>query len=260
MSDPNSPEGEKATFLAGLSAQITLDGQTVHCETLELRSDGAVFEGSFSIAESPKVGVLVQSDAGDLELAVQARITSFKSGTLKVSFNGLNEQQQHVVDSIRSRAMEGMLPSAIGGLERGASIAEIKEALSKVPLSHRVNLARRALHLDRSFLRHDESSQVLEALARNPQLTQQEVVQMLRLPHLLPTTLEVFSLDPRWQASEEVKITIATHPRVSFSVAERLVRTLTIVGIRRVIRRPGLNPAIKQKLVQSIPHKQLQGW
>ena len=35
---------------------------------------------------------------------------------------------------------------------------------------------------------------------------------------------------------------------------------LSLVGIRKVIRRPGLDPAIKTKLIQRIPHKQLRGW
>ena len=83
---------------------------------------------------------------------------------------------------------------------------------------------------------------------------------LLQLPTLLSTTLELLSRDSRWSSNEEIKITIATHPRVTFPVADRLVKTLSLLGIRKVIRRPGLNPAIKDMLVQRIPHKQLQGW
>ncbi len=87
-----------------------------------------------------------------------------------------------------------------------------------------------------------------------------EVVKILRVPTLLPTTLELLSRDSRWNDNEEIKITIATHPRVTLPVAERMVKTLSLAGIRKIIRRPGLNPALKDKIVQSVPHKQLQGW
>jgi len=159
-----------------------------------------------------------------------------------------------------SRVIEGMSPGPLADLKRDASIEEIRAALDKIPLAHKITAAQRALPLERSFLRRDESSQVIEALCRNPQLTLPEVMEILRLPTLLPTTLELLSLDSRWSSNEEIAIIIATHPRVTFPVAERLVGTLGIVAIRKVIRRPGLHPAIKAKLVQSIPHKQLQGW
>ena len=113
---------------------------------------------------------------------------------------------------------------------------------------------------ERNFLFHDASNLVIEALCRNPQLTMPEVIKLLRIPTLLPTTLELLSRESRWSSTEEIMIMIATHPRVTFPVADRLVKTLSLLGIRKVIRRPGLNPAIKDQLVQSIPHKQLQGW
>ena len=47
---------------------------------------------------------------------------------------------------------------------------------------------------------------------------------------------------------------------MTFLVAERMVKNLSLVAIRKVLRNPGLNPAIKAKIVQSIPGKRLQGW
>ncbi|MCH7779994.1 MAG: hypothetical protein IH848_04045, partial [Acidobacteria bacterium] len=133
-------------------------------------------------------------------------------------------------------------------------------AWSKIHSVHKIMVAQRAVLDERSVLRHDDDDQVIEALCRNPQLTMPEVVQLLRLSTLLPTTLELLSCDSRWNSNAEIKIAIATHPHVAFSVADRLVRTLSLVAIRKVIRRPGLNPAVKTRLVQSIPYKQLQGW
>jgi hypothetical protein len=260
MNDPSEASGSINSFLAGLRAKLRFDGKMGSCETIDLSLVGGLLSGGFPAIEGSEVTLTLSSSSGDLEFEADARVTFQSETQLGIEFGQLNETQKSSLEALLSRAQEGIRPASLESLDRDSSTADIKAALKKIPIPHRINLARRATLLDRGFLVHDESPQVLEALARNPQLIQQEVVQLLRLPTLLPTTLEVLSRDARWMSSEELKITIATHPRVTFHVAERLVKTLSIVGIRRVIRRPGLNPAIKQKLVQTIPHKQLQGW
>ena len=260
MSDPSEASGSSTSFLAGLRAKLRFDGKMGSCETVDLSLAGGLLSGEFPAIEGSEVTLSLSSSSGDLEFEADARVTFQSESQLGIQFEHLSEAQTSNIEALLSRAQEGIRPASLESLDQDSSVVEIKAALKKIPLPHRVNLARRASMLDRSFLVHDESPQVLEALARNPQIIQQEVVQLLRLTTLLPTTLEVLSRDARWMSSEELKITIATHPRVTFHVADRLVKTLSIVGIRRVIRRPGLNPAIKQKLVQTIPHKQLQGW
>jgi len=253
-------------FLAGLDAAITLDTSEKHCNAVDLHRAGAMVEGQFEAEENSWAFISLKSSAGDLCFETRGRITHVSldedSGKTRVgiSFETLDTAQTEQLDLLVARVVEGMNPAPLAQLSRGASIDEIREALGKIPTAHKITVAKRAQPLERGFLLHDENNQVIEAVCRNPQLTMPEVTRILRLPTLLSTTLDLLSRDPRWNSNEEIKITIATHPCVTFPVADRLVKTLSLLGIRKVIRCPGLNPAIKTRLVQNIPRKQLQGW
>ena len=223
-------------------------------------------EGTFCADEHSEAGISLRSTSEDLEFEGHGRVAyvSLDERTgrtrLGIQFESLGDDQTENLELLIARVVEGRNPAPLAHLSRDASIEEIRDALRKIPAVHKISLAQRALPHERNFLRHDDDNEVIEALCRNPQLTMPEVVQLLQIPTLLATTLELLSGDSRWSSNEEIKITIATHPKVTFPVADRLVRTLSLVAIRKVIRRPGLNPAIKTWLVQNIPHKQLQGW
>jgi hypothetical protein len=252
--------------MAGLKATLTVGEQAVECRATDLSRRGVALEGSFGSLAATHAVVSLQSNSEELRFVARGRVAyvSLDEETgrqrLGLEFESIDGDQVENLELLISRVIEGMGPGPLAELKRDASVEEIRAALGKIPLAHKITAAQRALPLERSFLRHDDSSQVIEALCRNPQLTLPEVIEILRLPTLLPTTLELLSRDPRWTSNEEVVVIIATHPRVTFQVAERLVGTLDIVAIRKIIRRPGLHPAIKTKLVQSIPHKRLQGW
>jgi len=266
MSDDPPQKRHGYRFLAGLKATITFGASESPCQAIDLHRSGAMVEGSFGAKEKIMVGISLSSTAEDLRFEGRGRVTHVshneENGLTRVGlqFESLNSTESESLELLVARVVEGMNPAPLAHLARDASAEEIREALGKIPTAHKITVAQRALPLERSFLFHDDNGQVIEALCRNPQLTMPEVVHVLRRPTLLATTLELLSCDQRWNSNEEIKITIATHPRVTFLVADRLCRTLTLLGIRKVIRRPGLNPAVKNRLVQSVPHKQLQGW
>jgi len=253
-------------FLAGLKATLTLGATENVCQAVDLHRAGLMLEGTLGAKEHSHVGVSLRSTSEDLNFEGRGRVTHVsldeETGVtrLGIEFESLDSDQTENLELLVARIVEGMNPAPLAHLSRNASIEEIFDSLSKIPTAHKITVAQRALPLERGFLLHDGSCHVIEALCRNPQLTMPEVVRILRIPTLLPTTLELLSRDSRWNSNEEIKIAIATHPRVTFPVADRLVETLSLLGIRKVIRHPGLNPAIKDKLVQSVPHKQLQGW
>lgn len=266
MSQKPSEKRGGYRFLAGLKATLTLGTTAFPCQAVDLHRGGVMIEGTFSSKEHPQAEISLQSTSEDLSFVGRGRLTyvSLDEQTgrtlLGIQFESLDADQTENLELLVARVIEGMNPAPLAHLSRDASIAEIRAALRKIPTAHKITLAQRAVPQERSFLLHDDDKFVIEALCRNPQLTMPEVIQLLRLPTLLPTTLELLSHDSRWNSNEEIKITIATHQRVTFPVADRLVETLSLVGIRKVIRRPGLDPAIKTKLIQKIPHKQLQGW
>lgn len=253
-------------FLAGLKATVTLETTEISCQAVDLHRAGVMLEGVLSAKKHTHGWISLSSASEDLHFAARGRVTHIETDEetgrtrLGIEFEPLNDNQSQTLEVLVARVIEGMSPAPLAHLSRDASVPEIRDALSKIPLAHKITVAQRALPLERNLLFHDDSNLVVEALCRNPQLTIPEVIKLLGIPTLLPTTLELLSRDSRWSSTEEIMIMIATHPRVTFPVADRLVKSLSLLGIRKVIRRPGLNPAIKDQLVQRVPHKQLQGW
>ena len=266
MNDPSSDHRANYRFLAGLKATLLLGDGCFSCQATDLDRKGVMVEGDFEAEGHAEATIQLASATEDLRFQAHGRVAHISTNTenghtkLGIEFDSIPADQNEALDLLQSRVIEGMNPAALAQLDRGASIIEIRDVLSKIPLPHRIMLARRAQTPERAFLRHDESPQVLEALCRNPQLSRAELMQLLKLPMLLPTTLEVLSRDPRWTSHEEIRVVIATHPRVPFPVAERMIEDLSLVNIRQLIRRAGLKPALKDRLVATIPHKKLQGW
>jgi hypothetical protein len=264
----NSPPDHRAKhrFLAGLKATIQLGDGSFSCQALDFHRQGVMVAGEFDAEGHVDAAIRLVSTAEDLSFEARGRVAhvsrNAENGQTKlgIEFDTIAADQDEALELLLSRVIEGMNPAPLAHLDKGASIGEIRDALSKIPLPHRITFARRALPPERAFLRHDESPQVIEALCRNPQLTRGELLQLLKLPMLLPTTLEALSRDQRWTSHEELRVEIAMHPRVPFPVAERMIEDLSLVSIRQLIRRPGLKPALKDRLVATIPHKQLQGW
>ncbi len=253
-------------FLAGLKAAVTLESKAIPFQAVDLHRAGALVEGDLETEPDALAFVSLTSISEDLCFESRGRVTHVEENEetgqtrIGIHFEALSETQRDSLELLVSRVVEGMSPAPLAHLARDASIEEIRTALRNIPLAHKITVAQKALPPERKFLFHDNSNMVIEAMCRNPQLTLPEVIRVLRIPTLLPTTLELLARDSRWTANEEIKIMISTHPRVTFAVADRLVRTLSLPGIRKVIRLPGLNPTIKERLVQTIPHKQLQGW
>ncbi|NIM01644.1 MAG: hypothetical protein GTN89_12615 [Acidobacteria bacterium] len=266
MSENSSEKRVGHRFLAGLKAAVTLETRALSCRAVDLHRGGVLLEGNLEADRDAVAFVTLSSSAEDLNFESRGRVTHVeqndKSGRTRIGiqFESMSDAQRETLELLVSRVVEGMSPAPLAHLPRDATIDEIRDALKSIPLAHRITVAQKALPPERKFLFHDDSNLVLEAMCRNPHLTAPEVIRVLRIPTLLPTTLDLLSRDPRWTGNEEIKIMIATHPRVTLPVADRLVRTLSLPGIRKVIRLPGLNPTIKDRLVQSIPHKQLQGW
>ena len=100
---------------------------------------------------------------------------------------------------------------------------------------------------------------MLEALARNPNTNLPEIKALLRRTDLLPSTLEIIATDVRWLHDDEVKIQVATHHRVTFTTADKVVNRLNDLAIGRLIQRPGLQPGVKQKLMTRLSRKHRGG-
>jgi hypothetical protein len=116
-------------------------------------------------------------------------------------------------------------------------------------------LARRGQQDERAIIRHDSNPEVLEALARNPNILLPEMLALARVRHLSPSTVTLIAKDPRWAQNEELKILLATHPRVTFQTADKIASSFGELALQRLLRRSGLQPGVRKKLMAKLSHK-----
>jgi hypothetical protein len=255
----------KARFLAALPAVLHYDGRDFDCAADDLSRSGVLLAGKVPIPTAPDVEITISTPTGDRRVRVAGRLAHAhpdpESGEthLGVHFEGLSDEQYEVIDLIVSRVVEGMAPASLQGIDPRASLGEIREALGKITPAHRISLAGRCGPKERAILKHDPDPHVLEALARNPNVNLPELKSLLRRSDLLPSTLEIVAEDVRWRGDEELKILIATHHRVTFTTADKVVKRLNDLAIGRLIQRPGLHPGVKQKLMARLAAKNRGG-
>ena len=253
-------------FLAGLSASMHYRGLDYDCVVETLSRTGLLLVGDLPWPEESEVRAAVMSTATDLRLEFSGRVAHVfrdeanRRTRVGLEFNELTDRQRQTLAALTARVVEGLTPAPLQRLGQAASLKEIRAALDEIAIPHRIALALRAQLTDRRFLLHDTNLQVLESLARNPTISQMEIKKLARMPQLLPTTIEFIAGDRRWADDEELQIVLATHPRVNVLVAEPIVEKMTIQSLRKVVRAPGLNPILRQKLLNTISERELRGW
>jgi hypothetical protein len=203
------------------------------------------------------VRLTVQSGSGDLTLTLEARVIRIAGDDksddppMGIEFGPIDDTDRPTLEALISRVVEGVAPASLQNLSAQSSAAEIRRALESISLGHRIALAGRAMPREREMLMHDTQMQVIDALARNPLLLLHEVQSVLRMPCLLPHTLDTLARDPKWKSNESIKVMIATHTNASLALAQRLVDTLGPEGKRKVLQSSGLKPALRIRLVKS---------
>jgi hypothetical protein len=259
VSDDTSPAHRSPRFAAALHAEVVIAGQPVRCEAHNLSRSGVLLVGC-PVPEKAveSLELTLHAPTGDLELAVAARVARVEPADapdetrIAVEFAGLDDKEKDVLEVLVSRVLEAHTSVALDDLPPNAKPAEIRHALAKIPIPHRVALAIRATPRERKLIRHDTHPQVLEALVRNPNLLDGEVWAIAAVRTLVPSTLELLARDPRCQRDDELKILLATHPRVPVPLAERLLRGLKLVALRKVLQKPGLNESVRGTVLRLI--------
>ncbi|MBZ5639500.1 MAG: PilZ domain-containing protein [Acidobacteriia bacterium] len=246
-------------FQAGLPAVLFEAGGEHPCTAIDLSRTGVLLVGELEAPAGPQVEFTIRSQAGDLEQRFAGRVIRVGTGVkgegtrIAVEFLPLDPRGKDILESLLARVMEGLAPASIEALRPGAPPNEVRQALNSVPLAQRIALAARAGPREREFLRQDQHPQVLEALARNPNLLLAEARALATVVHVTPSTLEVLATDPRWSQDEEIRIFIATHPQVPIPLAESLAARLEPPALRRILSRPSLNALLRDKIVKRLP-------
>ena len=256
----------KRRFRAGMPAVIRIAGQVHDAVAEDLGLESVSLYGDFALPEGDRVEVTLRSVAGDLRLSTTARLMGAVRDEdhgethLSLRFERLDGEQSTVLGDMVSRVVEGVHAAALQSLPPGAGPDLVRRALDLIPLAHRIQLARKALPREREFLRQDPTPPVLDALARNPNLTLPEARQLARCRLILPATVEYIANDPRWRRDEDLKILIASHPRVSLQIAEKLALELDLQGLRKLLLTTGVSDPLKAKIRLRMSDREMRGW
>ncbi len=245
-------------FQAGLPAVLREHEKDYDCTAVDLSRTGVLLVGEIPTPDRPEIEFAIRSRTGDLEQRFVGRVARVEAGgegegmRLAVEFLALDLEQKKVLESLLSRVMEGQAPAQLVSVRPGAPPNEVRKALELVPLPHRIALASRGNPRERELLRQDMHPQVIEALARNPNLLLAEARALASIPHALPPMLEILAADPRWSKDEELRILLATHPRIPFPLAELLSTDLKQPALRKMLSRASLNPALRERIVKRL--------
>lgn len=257
--------GRVATrFETCLPAQIKLPGEQIACESVNLSRSGALLTGRFPLPLDSPLELTLMSSSQDVEFRVKARIARVlrnDDGTASgvgIEFLAADDTGQPGLEAILSRVVEGCGSGALEGINPMSRPEEVRVALSKMALTHKVTLSMRASALERRYLRRDGNPKVLEALARNPSSNIEEVLSLARMHQILPTSLGYMVNDHRWSNSEELMIVIASHPKATLQQAEKAAGRLNDRAMDRLLQRPNLDVALRTKLLSPAGRKRLR--
>jgi hypothetical protein len=259
MSGPfEEPPRRGYRFPAGVPASVQESGASIPCSAENLSRSGVLLVGPIAKPDGDLLDFTLKTPTGTFELQLRGRIARFEtdaaSGESRVAlaFADLDNAALDSVEIFLARLLEAPPSATLESVRPGAPPHEVKKVLEAVPLPERIALAQRAELRQREILRQDQHPAVLEALCRNANLTVIEARAVAASPFLQAGTIDLLARDPRFRMDEELRMTLATHARAPLSTAERLTSDLNAPQIKRLIARPGLNVALREKLVRKM--------
>jgi hypothetical protein len=248
-------------FSAGLPAAVQFEIGEMDCTAHDLSRTGVLLHGDIPPPGRSVVMVKLRTSAGDLRVSLPGRAIrcerdeEARETLLAVEFLSIQEPDRHTFEAILARVIEGAAPAAIASLPPKATPAEVRAALDSVPLPHRITLAARGTPREREILFQDSHLQVIDALARNPNLLLHELLHILRMPNALPHTLESISRDQRWRGHAQVSVLLASHRNTPLAVAEKIIGQLPQATRQKILQAPDLHPALRAKLLAHLPRR-----
>lgn len=245
-------------FPAGLPASVTLAGLPVPCAAENLSRSGVLLVGPIPERSSETLEFSLKTPNGTLEIKLTGRIVRSEydaaagESRIALAFGDLDKATQDTLEAFLARILEAPPSGALESLRPGAAPHEVKKVLETIPLPQRIGMAQRAELKQREVLRQDQHPAVLEALSRNANLTLPEARALAASAFLQSGTIDALANDPRFRSDEELRMILATHPRVPPPTAERLTAEFKGAQLKRLLARPGLNAALRDKLFRKM--------
>lgn len=239
-----------------ISGVLRVAGGEYPCETRNISRTGALLSGDFPVPLQGPVDLTLKGTVTVPEVRLRARVARLVrpgDGTepaLAVQFDDLEPDVAGALETLFARLIEDMRAPSCGleDLKPGAPPHEIRSRLASIPLAARIGMAARAPARELDLLRQDTNPAVLDVVAHNPNLTEAEVLALLSSPFLAPRTLEHIAVDPRWASVLSVRTAVVTHARTPPGVATELVSKLPAGVLHRILRTPGLNPTVRERI------------
>lgn len=256
-SNPDGVHRHANRFRAGVRVDLDSGAGTIECEAENISKTGVLLVGPLVLQTSETIEFTIYAPTGSLKVHLMGRVirvVSDDEGGVRaaVEFSEMDELRRAGLEALLSRLLQGS-SSALGPfdhLKPGSPPLEIKKALDAIPLPQRIALAARAGPKEREILRLDTQPPVLEALVRNSSLTLLEARALAASTHLMQGTLDALANDPRFKDDEDLRMTVATHARVSVFTAEKITQGFKAPQLKKLLARPGLNQLLREKLIR----------
>ena len=241
-------------FKTGVHAELHDNGRIFACETQNISRSGVLLIGEFPEPQSDTVDFVVSAPTGSLTVRLKGRVIRSQPGaegglqSLALEFVDMDDSGREALDVLLARLLEAPTGGSLDGLKPGSSPQEIKAALESIPLPQRIALSSRTGVKEREYLRLDANPAVLESLAHNPNLGVVEARALAGSTFLMSGTLDALANNPRFKDDEELRMSIAVHPRVSLHTAEKVTANFKLPQIKKLLAKPGLNQILREKL------------
>lgn len=255
-SDPEGVHRGANRFRAGVRVDLNSGAGTVACEAENISKTGVLLVGPLPTPPAETLEFTIHAPTGSLKVHLLGRVIRAEADghgevTVAIEFVGMDDAKRAGLDALLSRLLEvGSAQGPFDHLKPGVPPLEIKKALEAIPLPQRIALSARAGPKEREFLKLDTQPPVLEALCRNPSLTIAEARALAGSSHLMSGTLDALVNDLRFKDDEELRMIVATHPRVSIATAERVTLAFKAPQLKKLLARPGLNQLLREKLIR----------
>ncbi len=255
--DREGPIRRGNRFQAGIPALLHLPDGDRPCLAHDLSRSGVLLVGSLPSAPPDPVHFTLLTPKGDVRVRLRGKVVRHapaegdEEDSVAIEYLELETVEKGGLEVMLARVIEATAPGTLESLRPGAPPHEVKKVLESIPLPQRIALAVRAIPREREFLRQDPQPQVLDSLARNPNLFQAEALALAAVPHLLPTTLEYLLADLRWAQDEELRLLVLAHPHTPAPVADRLLAQLRAPLLKRLLQR-NLPGPLREKAVRRL--------
>lgn len=248
-------------FPAGVPAEIHEQGHSFLCAAENLSRTGVLLVGPLPAPTGERMDFTLKAPTGKLEVRVRGKVMRVEPdpqpGGLQIAleFVDLDAEQRDTLEILLSRVIEGQgsaPPSSLETLRPGTPAHEVRKVLEAIPLPQRIALASRASAKERDALRQDQNPAVLDALVRNPGLQVEEARVLVSSQYLSSPTIEALATDGRFNRDDAVKLALASHSKVSLQTAEKLTADLKPELIRKLLARPGVSQALRDRLLKRL--------